>query len=742
MDTTARRYARRVLLVHAALLLAVLATVAVAGRGVYRAARAEVLAEAERRQQMLAASAKQGIENHYASILTDMDLLRRANMAAETTSGSSGASAATRPSAAMPGERALNRFLSSLGRNPGAGQVIGGIMWRQLQGRASLLFTCDRSMGAADAATAAAAAAGPAVATMVRSAVRSLGEDRGPLGSHLIGTDDATLTPALVLARSAAWVEAQHSPSIGEFGRWGDVAGNLVCVPLREEAATSIEPGGRSNRTRRTSGGVSRFGGRPEGEPPFDGRGGGRREFDRRPPPDDEGGGPPPDEPTSPREQTTAAASPTTGPAHAAMRALVAVVPIAKVEHDFLLPLGNENTVAWLVDARWTAMAASRADLVGTDMARLSDVALAALVRKYAGGHGRGCEVIDRPFRVGSATVVPSMVAAESVSIGGGTNGGAGGTNGGAGGDRRWELFIATSLDSVDGSVNQLTRRAVAWGGGVAMAVALILMSTSIGLIRGRVRVERLRHSLLTRELAQARQIQLAWLPKALPAGPVDVAAVNSPASHISGDFYNWFDLPDGRLAIAIGDVTGHGMSAAFLMATTQLLVRTTLARTPDDPGACLVEVNRQLCVQAYNEQFVTMLVAVLDPATRQLAVATAGHPSPMVVAEAGGATCPLVIEPQLMLGVDPDATYPTESHCLPPGAALVLYTDGVIECPATDGRRFGTDRLQLATAAPGSAQSLVDGVVAAVDAFRGARPLDDDLTVVAVQLRPTTSGV
>ncbi len=260
--------------------------------------------------------------------------------------------------------------------------------------------------------------------------------------------------------------------------------------------------------------------------------------------------------------------------------------------------------------------------------------------------------MIDHPFTVGATRFDPSMVAAEPVAIA----------------NQRWELFVSTSLDAVDGNVNRLFRRAVGWGAGVSVAVAAILASTAAGLIRGRVRVERLRHDVLTRELAEARRIQLAWLPKARPAAAVvDVAAVNSPASHISGDFYNWFDLPDGRLAVTIGDVTGHGMSAAFLMATTQLLVRTTLTRL-SDPGACLAEVNRHLCVQAFNGQFVTMLVAVIDPANLRLELATAGHPSPLLTD--GRTFRPLTVEPQLVLGVDPDAEYPTESHDLPPGPA------------------------------------------------------------------------
>jgi serine phosphatase RsbU (regulator of sigma subunit) len=687
METVARRYARKILLVHAALLLAVLAAVAVAGRQVYRGARDEVIAQAEGRQQLLAAQTAQGIKNYYASVLTDMDLLRRANMATDAPVTT------TTPTAA---ERALTGLLSMAGRNPRAGQVIGGVMWRQLQGRATLLFACDRGAGTA---------ARPATAP------------------RSIGSDDPALTPEVVMARSGQWINAQQETSVGEFERWADVAGNLVCVPLRDEGPPGgVGPGGAPRDPSRSGGGGGGIGG---------GRGIFRNTAGREPPPDEP---PPNDRPSPPaarqprREPTLPSTQPT--------RALVAVVPIAPVQHDFLQPLDDGTaTGAWLVDQRWTAMAASRADLVGTDMHSLDDRGMAALTDRYVGGHLFGCEVIDRPFTVGAARFAPAMVAAEPVTIGG----------------LHWELFVSTSLETVDGSVDRLSRRALIWGAGVAIAVAGILASTALGLIRGRVRVERLRHEVLTRELEQARQIQLAWLPQSLPTGAIDVAAVNSPASHISGDFYNWFELADGRLAVTIGDVTGHGMAAAFLMATTQLLVRNTLARV-GSPGACLAEVNRQLCVQAFNGQFVTMLVAVLDPVHRKLELATAGHPPPLLVAVAGGKTRPLKIEPQLVLGVEPDAPYPTESIDLPAGAALVLYTDGVVECPAADGtahagQRFGGERLRHAISAAGatlgtSARAMVDHVVAAVDAFRGPGELDDDLTVVAVQLRPVAARV
>jgi sigma-B regulation protein RsbU (phosphoserine phosphatase) len=241
---------------------------------------------------------------------------------------------------------------------------------------------------------------------------------------------------------------------------------------------------------------------------------------------------------------------------------------------------------------------------------------------------------------------------------------------------------------------------------------------------------------MLTRELDQARLIQLAWLPqKPLARWEIDVAAVNRPANHISGDFYNWFDLPDGRTAVVIGDVTGHGMSAAFLMATAQLLVRNTLP-VVRDPGRCLEEVNRQLCVQVFNGQFVTMQILVFDPEARTAEIATAGHPAPLLCGP-GGCFEPVALEPQLVLGVEPDAVIPTETFRLPPDATLLLYTDGVTDLESADGRRlYLTGLREQVGGGGGSASDLVDGLMTTLDQYRGARDIGDDLTVVVVRFQ------
>ena len=296
---------------------------------------------------------------------------------------------------------------------------------------------------------------------------------------------------------------------------------------------------------------------------------------------------------------------------------VVATVPVEKINEKFLdrLNQGGGDTGAFLVDESMTAMAASRPKLVGSNLQDAADDGFKAVLAQFKANEYQGTLLLRERFRVGGHEFAASMVTAEPIDVLG----------------KRWFLLVASPLSEVDRVVASLFKRIVSWAIFVTLAVTGILVSTAVQMIRGRMKMERLKMQVLKKELDRARQIQQAWLPRAAPScRELDVAAVNYPAQHISGDFYNWFDLPDGRTAVAIGDVTGHGMSAAFLMATTQLLVRTTMSRITD-PGRCLEEVNRQLCTQVFNGQFVTLQLIVLDPETGTIELATAGHPAPLV---------------------------------------------------------------------------------------------------------------
>lgn len=406
-------------------------------------------------------------------------------------------------------------------------------------------------------------------------------------------------------------------------------------------------------------------------------------------------------------------------------RVMLALVPMGRVEKKLLGEVNRENAMgAMLVDSSGMIVSNFNRETVGLNVLKDSkDPRTRAMAAKQMEAGSSATQIFEQPETIGGIEFQPAMVTIQPVDVLG----------------HRWWLVISSQLSVVDQIVGPLFREVMIWAGFLMVAMTAILVSTAVQVIRGRVRMERMQHELLNRELLQAREIQLNWLPETACANSMlDIAAINTPASHVSGDFYNWFELPDGRVVVAIGDVTGHGMAAAFLMATTQMLIRTNMPRITD-PGQCLEEVNRQLCIQVFNGQFVTMELLVIDLENSTVDIATAGHPPPMM--GSGEAFTALAIDPQLVLGVEPSARFPAKRFELPREASLLLYTDGVIDAQAATGERFS--ELGLSGSIRGkyeNAQALIDTVIDAIDDFRKGRDLNDDLTLVAIQLQPATA--
>jgi serine phosphatase RsbU (regulator of sigma subunit) len=411
-------------------------------------------------------------------------------------------------------------------------------------------------------------------------------------------------------------------------------------------------------------------------------------------------------------------------------RMLVAVVPIDRIEEDLFANVNARATTgAILVDDSGTIMSDNHRENVGINITSDAKTPrISAMAGSYMRVGSGGTKEFASPETINGVTFPPSLITVEPIELK-------------ELGGKRWWLGISSGLSDVDAVVNRLFGAAVVWAVFVVISVCGILLSTAIQLIRGRLRLERLQHQMLESELNQAREIQLNWLPhKPLDGAEIHLAAVNRPANRISGDFYNWFELPDGRTVVAIGDVTGHGMAAAFLMATTQLLVRGAMMRV-GDPGLCLEDVNRQLCTQVFHGQFVTMLLMVIDTERQCIELATAGHPAPLTFDDTG--VRKLVVEPQLVLGVESETRYPTQRFDLSKSFRLLLYTDGVVDAATASGKRFTLEGLRkcLTPDACGTPQSMLDAITHAVDVFRHGHDLSDDLTLVAIQLQPSATA-
>ncbi len=189
----------------------------------------------------------------------------------------------------------------------------------------------------------------------------------------------------------------------------------------------------------------------------------------------------------------------------------------------------------------------------------------------------------------------------------------------------------------------------------------------------------------LRREIELAAEIQRNLLPAARPA-PFPVCAVNTPARTVSGDFYDFFALPDGRIAFCLGDVSGKGMNAALLMAKTASLYR-CLGKTCDSPGRLLAQLNVEICETATRGMFVTMVGGLYDPSRGTLRLANAGHEPPLLKQANGhfrslpADAPPLGIDPEIPAGIFPEIDYVLGT------GSLYVFSDGVRETERKTGR-------------------------------------------------------
>ena len=252
-------------------------------------------------------------------------------------------------------------------------------------------------------------------------------------------------------------------------------------------------------------------------------------------------------------------------------------------------------------------------------------------------------------------------------------------------------------------------------------------------LILAKVRAER---EGLDQQLSLARKMQarLVFHDTRSFEG-VDLAVHYLPALWVGGDYCDVWRLDDGRLAFALGDVSGKGLPAAIAMANLQAALRTTMSFC-QDPAQVLNHVQEHWQGCFPENIFVTLVLGLFRPADGSLQYVNAGHMPPLLV-QPTGEVGPLGQPRNPPLGMLPTA-FESCSARLQPGVALVAVTDGITEAMSPAGELFGSDRLQqaLARSAVTSAEELVKRVCSEANAFRGNFPQQDDVTVLAMVRR------
>ncbi|MBC7930440.1 MAG: SpoIIE family protein phosphatase [Rubrivivax sp.] len=236
------------------------------------------------------------------------------------------------------------------------------------------------------------------------------------------------------------------------------------------------------------------------------------------------------------------------------------------------------------------------------------------------------------------------------------------------------------------------------------------------------------------RELQLAREIQQRFQPTAPPIVPgYELQGISFPSYQIGGDYYDFINCADGRLVVALGDVSGKGTSAALLMSSLHAAVHAQVASCRPITQT-IGAVNRYLADNTPANRFVTLFYAELDPLTGSLSFINAGH-NPPIIAHAGG-TMEHLAAGGLPLGIVPDFDYHEGRTQLQPGDVLVSYSDGVNETQNPKGEEFGMTRLQevISQNLDRSAAAIRDKIEAALSAFAQGTPAVDDITLLIVK--------
>ena len=260
----------------------------------------------------------------------------------------------------------------------------------------------------------------------------------------------------------------------------------------------------------------------------------------------------------------------------------------------------------------------------------------------------------------------------------------------------------------------------------------------AIAMENAKMHLELVEKQRMERELQLGREIQ----GRLLPAPPsdlkgVEISARNVPCYEVGGDYFDFLEFANGDLGIAIGDVSGKGVSAALVMSSLQAALRVAAPIEPD-LSSLIARLNGLLHRMTSGRKYVTFFFGRLSPSSGELRYVNAGHNPPFIVSGDRMDPIPATGKP---IGLMPDVPFEEKSVIVPPGATLVLYTDGFNEAANGDDEEFGMERLQeiIRRRSVDAPDLLTSGMLEEVTAFESGAHANDDKTVVAVR-RATSS--
>jgi serine phosphatase RsbU (regulator of sigma subunit)/predicted ester cyclase len=255
--------------------------------------------------------------------------------------------------------------------------------------------------------------------------------------------------------------------------------------------------------------------------------------------------------------------------------------------------------------------------------------------------------------------------------------------------------------------------------------------------LRGqRLEQERIERERVEQELRVARTIQQAALPKQVPAlEDWHITPYYQPAREVGGDFYEFFELDNGRVGFAVGDATGKGVPAAFVMSATCALLGGVATASGSSPGEVLGRVNEVLLARIPPNMFVTCFYAILEPESGSLSYANAGHDLPYLRRRGGGGDAEELRARGMPLGLMPGMSYEEKETILEAGEAALFYSDGLVEAHDPKGEMFGFPRLRALVAEHGEERSLGDFLLEELYSFVGEGwEQEDDITLLTLR--------
>ena len=242
-------------------------------------------------------------------------------------------------------------------------------------------------------------------------------------------------------------------------------------------------------------------------------------------------------------------------------------------------------------------------------------------------------------------------------------------------------------------------------------------------------------------DLAVAREIQLAILPRIFPPFPenveqLDIAASMNAAKDVGGDFYDFFRIDEDHIGFVIADVSGKGVPAAIFMAVSRTLIRATGIRGVS-PSECINYSNALLEKESVNNMFVTVFYGIYNIKTGEIRYTNAGHNLPYLLKKDGNIER-LPVAGNMAIGLFGDFEYTETTLQLQPGETLLLYTDGVTEAINPREEEFTEMRLEqtLKKVTSSSCQEIIDTIKADVEAFADGAEQSDDITLLALKRR------